>query len=189
VASGNALSCDIRGNADGEACVEAGESKDNAAQCTVDKKARVTCVAGKTKVESCDGHGGCEPGASTLPSVCNKPVRPEATCAHEGEDACDDDGHLWLSCVHGRWETTSTCRGPAGCKFLSLVMPVACDTSFGEVGDPCATGSRCTVDHKAVLECTDHKLVKSTDCPGPKGCVPGEVPTCDGAPTGKKTKP
>jgi hypothetical protein len=153
----------------------------------VDKKARVSCVAGKTKVETCDGRGGCEPGGSTLPSACHHPVRPDVACATEGEDACDEDGHLWLSCVHARWAVTSTCKGPAGCKFLSFAMPVACDTSFGELGDPCATGSRCTPDHKSVLACADHKLIKSSDCPGPKGCVPAEVPLCDGATTAKPT--
>ncbi len=179
VASGGAVACDVRGNAEGEPCLDTGDKR---GVCSVDKKSELTCVGGKTKVEACQGRGGCEPGASTVPSLCNKPLRAGEDCTGEGEDVCDDAGKSWLSCTHRKWVTTSACRGKSGCKFLASLGSIACDTSVGEPGDPCAGGATCTADRKSLLTCTDHKLAKSRDCPGPKGCSAGDgtEPSCDG---------
>jgi hypothetical protein len=180
VASDNVASCDIRGNSEGDPCVAAGAS---AKACTADGKTEVECVAGKTKVTLCDGPMGCTgSGESTS---CNRMIRLGDACAKGAGDSCLNDKKTWAVCEDGKWTVQALCRGPRGCgPFMGTI---SCDTSLGEVGDPCiGTSTACSVDGHAALECKDGHLAKDRDCKGPTGCsfTKGGL-SCDEGTTGK----
>ncbi len=176
VAVSGVVSCDIRANAAGEACVDVG---DRAAYCSPDGKARVSCAAGKTVVAVCDGPGGCSP-TSDKSARCDQIAHfnPGDACRADSQDVCADDHKTWLGCTNGKLAMVALCRGPTGCR--PFAGSVACDTSVAEVGDLCAMGDTCSVDRKAVVSCQGGHMVKTRDCLGPKGCAGGSNgPVCD----------
>jgi hypothetical protein len=92
--------------------------------------------------------------------------------------ACTTDLSQALVCRDGRFDLWRRCRGPQGCRLLDG-RNVHCDTSVGEVDDPCERPGTyaCSVDGKTMLECDGKSLTVAAACRGPKACFfePGET--------------
>ncbi len=121
------------------------------------------------------------------------PCKGQRGCTHHGDsDDCDDtvavagdrcprnppldyactaDRTKALVCKDGSFALWRDCRGPEGCQ-VSDGRNIRCDTSLGEVGDPCAQHGTyaCSVDRKTMLICDGTSLAAASSCRGPEGC-------------------
>jgi hypothetical protein len=171
VEANGSVSCDIGGDAPGEACGD----KD-AVYCAAGGQSAARCKDGKVDVFQC---------AQECKKDGKPPCRPQAKLGDEclgNMDMCGPDGTGWWTCKDGKMVLADRCRGPRGCKFGAVIAgALECDTTFGVAGDPCAAGSRCNEPRKAVLACKDGKLEVARACKGPKGCSQGKdpFPDCD----------
>jgi len=128
-----------------------------------DRGAALACVGGKVARVTCGGRAGCS-------GACDQSVaRAGDPCI--GGEACASDAIERLRCEDGRFVSAGRCGGPAGCVVASGA--IACDTSRGDVGDPCREPDAvsCARDGKAALVCTGGRLAAKTTCRGPRGCA------------------
>jgi hypothetical protein len=172
--SGAMARCDIGDDMPGAACADWQEGQ----FCTVDGVAAAACKGGKVDVVEC-AHG-CTTGDDKV--RCEpKPKGTQAgdPCTPFLQDVCDADGAAWLTCQDHKFVVAERCHGKLACTMQGNV--VACDTSFGVEGEPCASGSRCDAASKSVLACNDGKLAVARACKGPEGCTQGRdyFPGCD----------
>lgn len=168
------FSCDFRESADGSPCYE---SRAPAApmSCSGDRKARVRCFKDKVEREACEGPQGCFPKGETTMG-CDRALRAGAACTQDG-DWCSGDGSDWLQCREGKLVVAAKCRGRQGCKAFGET--IACDSSLGEVGDPClGKAETCAVDRKSILACAASRLAVHQACPSGKQCDASEVVAC-----------
>jgi hypothetical protein len=99
-----------------------------------------------------------------------------ATCKPKVGESCTEDATSCASptshfvCAGGKY-ALETCKGPKGCTEVS--GKVACDSSRGEIGDPCVNINAlvCGVDGKSELKCEGGKLVYNSRCGGVEGCT------------------
>jgi hypothetical protein len=167
--------CDYRGNANGDACFEPA-SPAAPMSCAPDKKARFRCAKGKLERDECDGPKGCSPRTETTMS-CDQTVHAGSPCSGQG-DRCSSDGADWLQCREGKLVVAARCRGRAHCQPLEDT--VACDSSVGELRDPCfGQAKACSVDGKSLLACKGNTLQVDATCPSGKTCVPSADPSCN----------
>ncbi|HEY1960338.1 MAG TPA: hypothetical protein VGH28_32230 [Polyangiaceae bacterium] len=89
----------------------------------------------------------------------------------ENAKSCDTPTSRF-ACVNGKY-AAQTCKGPGGCKEEKGTT--SCDTSKGDVGDPCASenASVCSVDGKSHLRCDQGKLILVSRC-NRDGCTTGD---------------
>jgi len=101
--------------------------------------------------------------AVVLVAAC-KP-KPGAKCKKEGETKCVGDKAA-LVCAGGKWEALP-CRGLNGCLINS------CTNEGYLEGEPCTEEGNwnCSVDKKAMFQCSGAHWVKKSDCRGQHGCV------------------
>ncbi len=121
---------------------------------------------------SCGGPAGCKAGGPK--DVCDDSVAAEGDpCppGAPGDYACTADHTRSLECRGGRFALWRRCLGPGGC-VVEGGRNVRCDTTLGEVADPCgqAGSYACSVDHQAMLACDAGALVAASSCRGPEGC-------------------
>jgi hypothetical protein len=152
---------------------------------------QLVCAAGDRALvcEASAAAGGAS-GTSAWVAV---PCRGSRGCARRGDtDECDDtvaaggdacprnppldyactaDKAQALVCKEGRFGLWRACRGPDGCQ-VEGGRNVRCDTTLGEVGDPCAQQGTyaCATDGKAMLLCDGSVLAPASSCRGPEGC-------------------
>jgi hypothetical protein len=86
-----------------------------------------------------------------------------------GTYACSLDSRAMLICDGQKLSLTSSCRGPAGCRFDRDTHKVDCDDTVAAEDDPCEQPSRitCSADGRLELVCdpsAEHKYVKKREC-------------------------
>lgn len=169
------LSCDFRGNAARDKCINRGDAHPQL--CTPDKKARVQCVKGLVERDECDGPQGCT-AKTEQTMACDRTMKVGGSCADDG-DWCSGDTIDWLQCKDGKLIVAAKCRGPKHCRSgrdRGLgVQIIQCDVSVSEANDPCiGSGKSCTADKTALLACTKGHMQPSP-CGGGHTChVKGE---------------
>jgi hypothetical protein len=151
---------------------------------------QVVC-AGGDRALLCEPPKGAPPGSAAAWG--DVPCKGAHGCSRKGDaDECDDtvasngdpcprnppldyacapDRARALVCKEGRYELWRACRGPEGCQ-VEGGRNVRCDTTLGEVGDPCAQQGTyaCSTDQKAMLLCDGSALAAASSCRGPNGC-------------------
>jgi len=108
-------------------------------------------------------------------------ARPKAAEAHRQGDpcpagppvtyACSADRSFALVCRDSRFDVWRRCRGSGACSVLGEEH-LHCDTTVGEVGDPCERQGAfaCSLDRLAMLECEGRAMVVASTCRGSLGC-------------------
>ncbi|HSQ64155.1 MAG TPA: hypothetical protein VLM85_13105 [Polyangiaceae bacterium] len=107
--------------------------------------------------------------------LCALAVAALAACKPSVGGSCTENAHVCntptsrMACSGGHY-VEETCKGPNGCKEVN--GNVTCDSSHGDVGDPCASANQyvCSTDNKLRLRCDDNKLVFISRCAG-IGCT------------------
>lgn len=92
-----------------------------------------------------------------------------AECKPSAGGACTENATscasptLRMACVDNKY-VPQACKGPSGCKEAKGTT--TCDTTRGEVGDPCASENAavCSTDGKERLRCESGKLVLIARC-------------------------
>jgi hypothetical protein len=171
---GGVVTCDIRGDGPGAACLGGSLSM----SCSDDSKSRYSCQKGEIVVDRCNGPKGCFKKTEQTMG-CDTVPEPGDPCAAGADDTCAADRISLLECRSGKLVVSAVCRGRSGCSFSSL--GATCDTSVGRADDACMAGSTCSEDHTQLLACEGGKLAVSKTCDGPKGCAQGKGtdPDCD----------
>jgi hypothetical protein len=130
------------------------------------------CEGGAWTEMPCRGTGGCSRHGAT--DACDD------TLAQEGDHcprplpadfACSADRARALVCKNGRFELWRNCRGAQGCA-VAADRHLDCDTTLGEVGDPCERIGTyaCSLDARAMLLCDGRALGQTSTCRGANGC-------------------
>jgi hypothetical protein len=163
------MHCDQSVGAPGDPCSSEGSA------CSIDHSERLHCVDGGYAFNrACRGPKGC--------SVEGDEVYCDTSAALAGDPCtggavCSPDHTTWLSCADGGF-TGTLCRGKKGCWTEGNM--VHCDLSVASVGDPCTSGSACSEDGTALLDCVGGKRTVARKCR--RGCVVGdgtpELVTC-----------
>ncbi len=85
-------------------------------------------------------------------------------CVADGNMACAFDKSAVLQCTDGVMSEALHCRGAGGCSVRSDLP--TCDMTISEVGDRCRGDGEaaCTPDHRALVQCRDHVMVKTSAC-------------------------
>jgi hypothetical protein len=136
------------------------------------KDRALVCESGRWRELACRGPGGCsrrgddddcDDAVAAAGDPC--PVTPPV------DFACSTDRSVAFVCREGRFALWRRCRGAEGCTIVGE-RRVSCDTTLGEVGDPCEkSGSyACSVDGGAMLQCSGTSLDVVSSCRGPDGC-------------------
>jgi hypothetical protein len=173
---GDAMHCDVSGNAEGDRCTTALESEGS---CSPDGKALVQCRGGAYAVLPCRGPAGCRADAER--AVCDRSIAAEgeACAASATATPCDASGKALLRCAGGKLVRAAACLGPMGCAVRA--EGVVCDERVATAGSGCAEGARaCAEDGKSLLVCRSGKLAVERRCDGPGGCIVHDDPQRDG---------
>lgn len=112
-------------------------------------------------------------------SGCKRRPAEGQSCTGLFDNVVCADPQLQLSCERGEWRATA-CLGPKGCQGLG--SDVECDTSLGAEGAPCGSRSdaACSIDHKAMLQCSSGRWALTERCLGADGCtLSGATVLCD----------
>ena len=155
------ISCDGSVGAIGGSCGFDGPA------CDKDGKTSLLCKGEKlVKDADCRGPGGCKAfmEGDSWRVECDRSLATVGdTCPGDGA-ACSVDRKAFLECKDGRFVATLNCLGKNACHEKGA--SVFCDASVGNVGDTCSdpSGSACSVDGKAILQCKNEKLVLERKC-------------------------
>jgi hypothetical protein len=144
--------------------------------CSADRTQALVCTGDKfVLAQPCKGPRGCTTSGETV--YCdNALAEPGDPCVEEGDDACKMDRSAFMKCAQGKFQITSTCRGPRKCSVTEKPEEnkehFECDDSLSEPGDPCEEEGEqsCSLDRKALHACKAHKVTVDRPCPGPGGC-------------------
>lgn len=165
--------CDFRGNVDGDACYDA---KAGATYCGPGWKSRLSCESGRVSIEECKGKNGCYAAGGEDVKGCERDMKVGAPCKKNVgvlasiENWCSNTKDEWLQCKDGKLELLARCRGGAGC--FTEGGRVDCDTTIGELGDPCVGKFKtCSSNGALLLSCANGKLEETARCPEAKKCV------------------
>jgi hypothetical protein len=168
--------CDMSRNLEGDPCWKLQQvgpnsfltGQEGSGQCR-DDNVLVQCRQGTIRHVTCGGPGGCTQTGDMFQCDQSKGAVVGAACFGSGI-ACSDDSLHAYECKDGTFVHRSACRGPERCSEKG--GQVFCDSSRGDVGDPCAGAdfASCSVDGKAMLDCKDGKLSMADPCRGPLGC-------------------
>lgn len=174
-ANRSAVVCDNSIAQAGDGC----DLEDDAA-CSIDKKAMLKCRSFKfTPVLSCKGAKSCQILGSNI--NCDDSVADDGDpCTKVKDAACGTDMKALLLCDGKKFNTTSKCRGPNGCRVVGT--SIKCDTTVSVLGDQCGEEDSyaCSSDKKQMLVCRAGKMKVSSFCRGPKSCyVQGNLVRCD----------
>jgi hypothetical protein len=148
MAATQGVACDIRGNANGDPCVE-GQHR---SMCSPDKTSRIRCTDKKTEAVVCDGPGGCvEEGAKVSCSRRPPHVHVGDPCGTESESIiCSEDGKAILGCDYGQYGRTAD----------GGYEPISASAAKWQVtfsGDCAAAGGACTYDDRMGTLCKPQK--------------------------------
>ena len=136
--------------------------------CTAPNRALI-CSANAYGALACGGPLGCQ--AET--GVCDTSVAAigDVCPTQRASFACAADRASALVCDDGRFRLWRACHGPLGCTATEDAG-VQCDTSLGEVGNPCAKvdAEVCSLDGRTLLRCDGHALKPASSCRGSDGC-------------------
>lgn len=163
------VSCDISGNAAGDAC---STDEEGASACT-DAKTKIVCTAGKFVATQCRGPKGCETQDGR--PLCDVTVAEPGDVCKDAEKAkaCSVDGKQFLACEGGKMTLQFQCLGPNGCK--SEAGKLDCDMSYARDKDPCTKDMEgkvaCNLDRSSIVACKGGKFVIDEECKDGKRCV------------------
>jgi hypothetical protein len=109
--NGDAVTCDVRGEAAGDPCPRPGTFA-----CAADAKSRVACKDGKFTFDRfCKGQGGCR----DHDVACDQSIADVGdTCGLPGALACGSDGKSELLCQGGQFAVKQSCGGQ-GCQVAA----------------------------------------------------------------------
>jgi hypothetical protein len=135
----------------------------------------------------CRGPRGCQ-GRGTSSSTCDDDLAQEGDPCQQTLNenySCSTDHNKELLCKDGKFQTSSTCKGPKKCSVTGNT--IKCDDSMADVGDPCVVepgdaNFGCSIDKKTEVQCdaATNKFIASNACRGPKGCwIEGDLVQCD----------
>lgn len=106
---GKRLSCDVTGNAEGDAC---STDEEGTATC-IGSERRITCRGGKLTIDFCRGDSGCRSEAGTV--RCDQSRGEPGDPCNGQTHACTADGKAVLGCHDGKLAQVATCPGESGC--------------------------------------------------------------------------
>lgn len=170
-------SCDISGNAPGDACSRADEGVAFCAGGAV----MLACHDRKFEPVPCRGRRGCTMLGEQ--ANCDQSIADSGeACKKPNAKACSLDQAEVLSCVEGRMAALYQCRGEGRCNSTSGKL--TCDQTIASSGDRCDAGLdghvACSTDKKALLVCKDERFVVSERCkPGTRCAVTGQSTRCE----------
>ena len=128
----------------------------------------VKCTGGTYHHYKCGGPNGCRHSLTGV--SCDQSVGAEGDpCREENDAACSADKKNMLHCKSGKLVADRTCKGPKSCAVDGKDgsrMTLECDTSLGDVGDPCGSGGTCSTDRSAVVICNAGKYELYNRCRG-----------------------
>ncbi len=156
------VSCDITGNAAGDAC---STDEEGASACT-DAKTKLVCTSGKFVATTCRGPKGCETEDGR--PLCDLSVAEPGDACREADKtkACSVDGKQYLACKDGKMTLEFHCLGPGGCK--SEGGKLGCDMSVARDKDPCTAEMEgkhaCNLDKSSIVVCKGGKFVIDEEC-------------------------
>ncbi len=156
--SGKGVACDNTVASANDVC---DEEKEYA--CTPDKKSRLECKANVFAVASvCGGEKGCYWTGNSIRCDTDAATAGDV-CDTEDDVACSIDKRFALKCTGGKYTPFDTCKGDDGCKIDA--SHVRCDTTLGDVGDPC-TGDEptCESGKRNLLVCQGNKYAVKDSC-------------------------
>jgi hypothetical protein len=149
-------------------------SGDRALLCEPTGAARAGGASGTTTWEEvpCKGARGCSRKGDV--DECDDTIAAEGDVCPSNpplDYACTVDRKNALVCKDGLYGLWRSCRGPDGCQ-VEGGRNVRCDTTLGEVGDPCAQQGTyaCSTDARSMLLCDGSVLGPASSCRGPGGC-------------------
>jgi len=160
------VSCDFSANEAGTPCT----TDDDTATCSPDKRAMLSCKAGKIQRTACRGPKSC---TQTKEEVsCDTSAQELGDVCEGSAAACSLDKKDRLQCMSGKFELALRCRGPKGCS-LGADRRIECDRGGQAPGEPCGDdgGFACSSDNKAVVKCIDRKWVNDETCRGKTKCA------------------
>lgn len=106
---GERLSCDVTGNAEGDAC---STDEDGTATC-IGADRRITCRGGKLTIDFCRGDGACKSEAGSV--RCDQSKGEPGDPCNGQTHACTADGKAVLACHDGKLAQVAQCPGESGC--------------------------------------------------------------------------
>jgi hypothetical protein len=122
---GKKLTCDVTGNAEGDAC---STDEEGSAACIGDSR-RITCHGGKQTIDFCRGEKGCKSESGIV--RCDQSQGEPGDPCHGQTHACATDGKEVLACRDGKLARAAICPGEGGCTISA--GKVDCD--LGKKGD------------------------------------------------------
>jgi hypothetical protein len=148
---------------------KAGDACEKGRALCQDDKTELSCQGGKYLAAPCKGAKGCyTQGQNLFCDISGNAAGDVCSTDDEGNAACSADAKGIIVCEKGKY-VVRPCRGPSGCKTSGDTAE--CDTSVGELGDPCSgTGYACSVDRKSLLQCKDGKAVLDEKCESGQSC-------------------
>jgi hypothetical protein len=122
---GKHLTCDVTGNAEGDAC---STDEEGSAVC-IGSERRITCRGGKQTIDFCRGEKGCKSESGTV--RCDQSKGEPGDPCHGQTHACATDAKEVLACHDGKLARAAICPGEGGCSISE--GKVDCD--LGKKGD------------------------------------------------------
>jgi len=156
------VSCDISGNAAGDAC----STDEEGASACIDGKTKIVCTGGKFAAYTCRGPKGCISEAGR--PLCDTTIAQAGDACKESDKpkACSTDGKQYLVCSGGKMTMQFQCLGPGGCK--SEAGQLNCDMSYARDKDPCTQQMEgkvaCNLDRSSIVVCKGGKFVIDEEC-------------------------
>jgi hypothetical protein len=137
--------------------------------CSSDGAHALACQDGRFDLwRDCRGEKGCSIAADRHLECDTTLGEVGDPCGNTSAYACSVDRHAMLLCDGHSLVSTSSCRGPSGCRFDRQLRKIDCDDSVAAEGDPCEEPNRvaCGMDKKIELVCetSAHKYVKKREC-------------------------
>jgi hypothetical protein len=139
-------------------------------------------------IQACEGPGGCAETPNGAFECALAPIAEGTACAptHDGPGAgymmnfptqvyaCSTESQQLLVCSAGKFASSSTCRGPGGCRALKYLGRPAyfqhrCDDSVAQAGDRCnVEGAKARgADGRAEYVCLKGHFVASSGVSAP----------------------
>ncbi|MGH7270154.1 MAG: hypothetical protein ACREJ3_06950, partial [Polyangiaceae bacterium] len=146
--------------------------------CSLDHTRALMCTGGRFDLwRACRGPAGCQLVGGRNVDCDTSAGEAGDPCGKQGAYACSVDRTTMLVCRGSALASSSSCRGPAGCRVDSAARQIACDDTIARLGDPCDEPDRitCALDHQSELVCAQgegpepretnqESYVKKRDC-------------------------